>query len=484
MTTDTAAQAPTTIELSTEAVPLPSSENSQDAPTEVTTLPRAESKVGSRDTRFTILKAIAIIAVVLSHAGISGWLSHFVFIFHVPIFFLCAGYFFHTKYLNDSVTFLKHRVRGLYLPFVRWSVFFLIIHNLLFSLGLLSEQYGNAEGGVMHPYNWHQWSQHLWSIVVNMSGYDNFLCGTFWFFRALFLASIGFFILFKFLRSSKHFTDNKEAGWALLLTGVVLTFWKVADGLTLSGVSQGGYRELMGMTLMAAGFLLRQYNIADRLSWKLALPCTLILLIASFLCPTSMTWGPTLYDFYSLPIPAVAAFVAFLYLSQLIDKRNHLLKRSLVHIGNNTLYIFAFHIVAFKAVSALKLAYYGLPWQSIGSHPTITQPASNVLWVGLYLLAGVGLPLLWMKGYRLMANPIRQGQNQLIEASFVVGNHIVSYLLLAGKLTLKGLVYLVMNFKQIIKAIGRNLIHFAKNIYRKTVNCIKDILEASSIKEE
>lgn len=39
-----------------------------------------------RETKFSILKAIAIICVVLSHAGISGWLFNFVFIFHVPIF--------------------------------------------------------------------------------------------------------------------------------------------------------------------------------------------------------------------------------------------------------------------------------------------------------------------------------------------------------------------------------------------------------------
>lgn len=52
-----------------------------------------DAQTAGRSTQFTIVKAIAIMCVVLSHAGISGWLSHFVYIFHVPIFFLCAGYF-------------------------------------------------------------------------------------------------------------------------------------------------------------------------------------------------------------------------------------------------------------------------------------------------------------------------------------------------------------------------------------------------------
>ena len=106
----------------------------------------ADAQTAGRSTQFTIVKAIAIICVVLSHAGISGWLSHFVYIFHVPIFFLCAGYFFHTKYLDDDRTFIVHRIKGLYWPFLRWSVFFLIIHNLLFTCGILSEQYGNISG--------------------------------------------------------------------------------------------------------------------------------------------------------------------------------------------------------------------------------------------------------------------------------------------------------------------------------------------------
>lgn len=134
-----------------------------------------------RETKFSILKAIAIICVVLSHAGISGWLFNFVFIFHVPIFFICAGYFFNTKYLTDERTYIVHRFKELYLPFVRLSLFFLLIHNVLFPLGILSETYGNAGGGVTHPYTWQQFSQHAWSIVSNMSGYDQFLCGAFCF---------------------------------------------------------------------------------------------------------------------------------------------------------------------------------------------------------------------------------------------------------------------------------------------------------------
>lgn len=329
-----------------------------------------------RETKFSILKAIAIICVVLSHAGISGWLFNFVFIFHVPIFFICAGYFFNTKYLTDERTYIVHRFKGLYLPFVRWSLFFLLIHNVLFPLGILSETYGNAGGGVTHPYTWQQFSQHAWSIVSNMSGYDQFLCGAFWFFRALLLASIGFLLMFKLLNRSAQLRDYKHTAWGVLFITLLLITWKTTTHLNLTGVAQGGYRELMGMAFMTAGFLLKQYEVCDKLNWKTALTSGTILLLASCFFPSSMVWNPNFTQFISLPLPAIAAFVMFTYISAWIDRHPGLIKRTFAYIGEHTLYIFAFHLVAFKVVSALKVWFYDLPWEAVGGHPVVITPAN------------------------------------------------------------------------------------------------------------
>lgn len=415
-----------------------------------------------KSTLFTIVKAVAIICVVLSHAGIRGWLFNFVFIFHVPIFFLCAGYFFHTKYLNDERTFVVHRVKGLYWPFWRWSVLILVLHNLFFLTGIQSEQYGNAINGVMHPYNWHQFGQHLWSITVNMSGYNDFLCGTFWFFRALLLASIAFLILFKIFRKSEYFKDNISVGWGILITASILTYWKVADGLSVTGVAQGGYRELMGIVFMAAGFLIRQYKVAERMTWKIATPCLLLLVLASIFFPSSMAWNPSMKEFISLPFPAIAAFLALTYGCTFIDRKDNVVKRSLVYIGNNTLYIFAFHLIAFKAVSALKVAYYGLPWQMVGCHPTIFNPESNVLWIVLYTLAGIGLPLLWMVGYRHISSLVNITEKKTVETLIISSQRFVKIAANVGK------------------AIGIIFMGACHSIWQG----IKDIIAASSTKEE
>lgn len=415
-----------------------------------------------RETKFSILKAIAIICVVLSHAGISGWLFNFVFIFHVPIFFICAGYFFNTKYLTDERTYIVHRFKGLYLPFVRWSLFFLLIHNVLFPLGILSETYGNAGGGVTHPYTWQQFSQHAWSIVSNMSGYDQFLCGAFWFFRALLLASIGFLLMFKLLNRSAQLRDYKHTAWDVLFITLLLITWKTTTHLSLTGVAQGGYRELMGMAFMTAGFLLKQYEVCDKLNWKTALTSGTILLLASCFFPSSMVWNPNFTQFISLPLPAIAAFVMFTYISAWIDRHPGLIKRTFAYIGEHTLYIFAFHLVAFKVVSALKVWFYDLPWEAVGGHPVVITPANNWIWVILYLAAGVILPLLWLKSYRKFAPKIDLNQTLVIH-----------YVIFGSKFLLR---YLV---------IGLHLLFvILKNLFKALKKGIKDILAASSTKDE
>ena len=415
-----------------------------------------------RETKFSILKAIAIICVVLSHAGISGWLFNFVFIFHVPIFFICAGYFFNTKYLTDERTYIVHRFKGLYLPFVRWSLFFLLIHNVLFPLGILSETYGNAGGGVTHPYTWQLFSQHAWSIVSNMSGYDQFLCGAFWFFRALLLASIGFLLMFKLLNRSAQLRDYKHTAWGVLFITLLLITWKTTTHLNLTGVAQGGYRELMGMAFMTAGFLLKQYEVCDKLNWKTALTSGTILLLASCFFPSSMVWNPNFTQFISLPLPAIAAFVMFTYISAWIDRHPGLIKRTFAYIGEHTLYIFAFHLVAFKVVSALKVWFYDLPWEAVGGHPVVITPANNWIWVILYLAAGVILPLLWLKSYRKFAPKIDLNQTLVIH-----------YVIFGSKFLLR---YLV---------IGLHLLFvILKNLFKALKKGIKDILAASSTKDE
>jgi fucose 4-O-acetylase-like acetyltransferase len=96
--------------------------------------------------------------------------------------------------------------------------------------------------------------------------------------------------------------------------------------------------------------------------------------------------------------------------SRWIDSTKGLLKRFLVYTGDNTLYIFIFHIISYKVVSLLKIWYYGLDPRQIGCHMVIHDYSQQDLFWILYTVAGVGIPLLgtwlsqrlkaWFREYR------------------------------------------------------------------------------------
>ena len=369
-----------------------------------------------RDTTISIAKGIAIILMVIAHAEAPGWLCKFIFEFHMPLFFITAGYFFSTKYLHDEATFVKKRIKGLYVPFVKWAVFFLIIHNRMFDIGILNEAYGNEQGGVLHPWTAHQIQQNLWNIFTAMGGYDAFLCGAFWFFRGLFVASILYLIIYKILdlgfsrisripkisRISK-ITDYLSASipYLICLIMLLLCGWKTWEGLKVINLVQGGYRDMMGCFFFGVGFIFRQYaddyrQITSRQA--IAIPLTILFGIIVWLfskyLTANMNWRSTFQQFLSLPVPAILGFLMTYNISRWIDTCKGWFKRFLVYTGDHTLNIFIFHIISYKVVSLIKIWYYGLDIRQIGCHMVIHDYSQqDYFWI-LYTIAGVGIPLL------------------------------------------------------------------------------------------
>lgn len=356
--------------------------------------------IPQHDPSLSILKAIGILFVVIAHSGGQSWLVNTAYMFCVPLFFLCSGYLFKYSYLRHASLYLWRRLRGLYLPFWGWSVLFLVLHNFFFWIGILSEKVGNAAGGVLHPYSWHDFCQRVWSVTFNMSGYDEFLSGSYWFFRTLFVSSLAFLGLFILLRKLTGWR-NKSAV-VLLIVGIAwcLAFWQVGGNLRITGLAQGGYRELIAIGFIGVGYLYRRQERFLPLPWLWAILGFVVFGLFAYFSPSAMVYKANYTQFFSLPLPAIGIFIGLLFLSRLCVQHASLLTRGLVYIGDRTLYIFAFHLLAFKLVSIVKVLVYNLDWAHVGSHTVVHVHPHDYFFL-LYILVGVGLPLLvkhfWMK---------------------------------------------------------------------------------------
>ena len=363
-----------------------------------------------QNTTISICKGIAIILMVMGHAEGPGLLMNFIYLFHMPIFFITAGYFFSRRYLTDSWTYVEKRFKGLYVPMVKWSLIFLLLHNLFFDIGLLNEQFGNWSNGVTHPYTWRQGCQRAVNIVFSMAGYDEFLLGAFWFFRALLVSSILFMALYRVLDGRQRWLEGNKAVVAIILAALVFALFRIGNGLKVVTIVQGGIRENWGVIFFGLGVLYRSWEGKIRENWWLALVYFGLLLGGAHLHLAGMNLSPKLIDVLTLPITGSIGFLMVHYVSRIIDSHEGWLKRFLVHAGSMTIYIYVFHIISFKVVSAIKIMWYGLDWGQIGCHMVIHDHHDDAFWV-LYTIAGVGLPLLWMQGYNAVKHRIAQRNN-------------------------------------------------------------------------
>ncbi len=351
------------------------------------------------DSVISIMKGIAIILMVIGHAEAPELITNFIYTFHMPLFFMAAGYFFDRKYLADPWTFCRKRFSGLYIPFLKWALVFLVLHNVWHHYGILNEEYGNWTGGVTHPYDLNEFGRRFVLIFTTMSGYDEFMAGAFWFFRGLLLASILFLIFYKILEDGTRLKGS-ACIIAICIGAVLFTAIHIFTEVKLP-IPNGGWRETWGVFFFGAGALYRQYKDNIRLNFVLFLICLTICCIGARLHLSGMNNNGLYRDLWSLPLTGCAGFLMIKYISQLIARKTTRLSGILDYIGNHTLYIFIFHIISFKFVSIAKIWWYDLDPAQIGCHMVIHYNHTDFFWV-IYSIAGVAIPLLALEGVRFL----------------------------------------------------------------------------------
>ena len=154
-----------------------------------------------RDSSVSIAKALAIILMVLAHSRFSEYGNYWINMFHMPLFFFFSGYCCKDKYLNDFKNYTLKRIKGIYLPFVKWCLIFMLLHHVFFSLNIYNGEYG-FHGSVSHVYSISESIRRAFNVVFRMESVEQLL-GGYWFLKSLFVASfIGYFTI-KFLNRNQ-----------------------------------------------------------------------------------------------------------------------------------------------------------------------------------------------------------------------------------------------------------------------------------------
>jgi len=111
--------------------------------------------------KINLLKAFAIMLVVSGHLEFSILGMFPPYSFQLALFFFISGMLFKDRYLTDVLTFIRHRMKSLLLPYFLYSLFYMGVTYAIFKLtGKWWGQELTLKNFFVTPF----WSGHLFDL--------------------------------------------------------------------------------------------------------------------------------------------------------------------------------------------------------------------------------------------------------------------------------------------------------------------------------
>lgn len=333
-----------------------------------------------RDPVVSMTKGIGIILMAVGHSGCPVFLHDFIYMFHMPLFFIMAGWCFKETYLKSIPEFVFKKLKGLYVPYVVISLLFLLLHNIFVRLHL--------ETGTI--YDFKDIVGISKSIIVSLHKHEQLL-GAMWFIPQLLYSSIIAALLLKFVK-------NRIVLLLSLLTMTILS-QKFSLGIPYTGVGS--------VTFFAAAFYVMGSRLAKEVNVCNINTCVIcamgiVVYVASVINPSSIFVKSPLWVLPYFCVAVIRTLVV-INISARVEKSQKKillhLKEVLCYLGDNSIYILVLHFLAFKVVSFVSVKLLGLPIDRLSDFPVLEGGKIKCLWL-MYSIAGLLIPVLLCMFYQ------------------------------------------------------------------------------------
>ena len=312
----------------------------------------------------TLTKAIGIILMVLAHAmPPEHLLWRIIYTFHMPLFFIMSGYCFKDKYLDDARQFVIRKTKGIYVPFVAYSLVFLALHNVFCRLYIYEPTW---------LYGWKDFAWNTGRIVTRMS-HNEGLLGTFWFLKELFWGNIIFYIALNLCKRLHNMAYWALAIGLLALAEIVCAFHLRIPYFNITHTS------IFAAFFIAVGYWWKQSEWQLN-KWILWIGGAFVIAVEVLMMHQVSFTGGTPVSLPIYVVPAIAGTMMVFDLGKGIANSQKLIveivKHVLALVGKHTLAIMALHLLSFKLVSYMIIRVHHLPIKRLVDFPVMYDYAN------------------------------------------------------------------------------------------------------------
>ncbi len=341
----------------------------------------------SKDNYISTAKAIGIILMVVGHAISQNFAYRFIYIFHMPLFFFCSGYFYRVPTSLDGVRlFVFKRFCRLYLPFVKWGVLFLLFHNFFCFLHIYDSK-------TINYYALPDYLYRLKSLLFTMTGQDQ-LIDPFWFLKQLLLSSLLVCLATFLLRKFTYKYKDLFLWFFFIFMAIVSKYyeWGLPILWDLSII-------FLSASFVFAGYLYRIVEKETVYSNKNLILSSIIVFFVVW-CKNDyldMLWYNS-KNLLLLLFAAVVGIFMVLCISKSIERYE--VKNFFHYVGNHTMIILVLHLLVFKIGNLFKIYIYGFSMERLADYKIIPEH-NEIFWV-VYTLLGCLIPLFVDFSFRLI----------------------------------------------------------------------------------
>ena len=307
--------------------------------------------VKKRIEAIDVAKGLAMLFVVMGHSIQSA--RPLISSFDVVIYFFLSGYCYNEMKYNQKIENLfflfKQRLKNLYLPFVKYGLLFVLLHNIFYKIHFYSIPDVWPSNHMEYFYNMNDWIHAVLGILT-FSRIEQLLV-PFWFLPALFsstmIVAIISYIVVKF--------NFSEYSRAVLILGFFSIFCFIQQDMSLESMKANKLLRIcmissLGALIFYIGILTKKYIKEIKFNIQLAMIAFLFLIInclyGIIVIPAFNFSSPAFYILY-----AIAGIYLTLYISNKISIISNTLKNILKYIGTITIEVMALQFISFKLVS-------------------------------------------------------------------------------------------------------------------------------------
>lgn len=289
-----------------------------------------------------IARGIAIICVIVGHSLGTYWpnfLAEFIFVFHMPIFFVLSGYLYRPK---NSFTLTKSNIFNLLIPYITTvliEVIVIIICRVLPN-GILYSRIGSIKQLLVS-------GSYGIGIGTNFFGISIMSIGAIWFLLAMFFGSLIFNIVMKLNIKKYDLLVKAILSSVLTIIGIIMAT-KLVLPFSINSA-------LGAQIFFFSGYLIKEKDLIKKVKIPVIILLTGIWIFAASVGIFGMV-NMTSPNIYVSVLGGIAASVVVIKFSIYLDgffknRFGSWLKKVLVFFGANSLLMLCFHLIDLDSVN-------------------------------------------------------------------------------------------------------------------------------------